>query len=73
MAGNSLAEGEPWYQGDHMVFAMQGVPALAVTSEGFMEIETKFAHTPKDHPDLVDCEQLVQVATALYDLMLTIK
>ena len=68
----SLAEGEPWYQGDHMVFAMSGVPALAITSEGFMEIETKFAHTPKDHPDLVDCEQLVEVATALHELLLNI-
>ena len=68
-AGDSLTEGEPWYQGDHMVFAMQGVPALAITSEGFMEIETKFAHTSKDHSDLVDCEQLVDVAIALWELL----
>lgn len=68
--GESLPEGEPWYQGDHMVFAMQGIPALAITSESFMDIETKFAHTPKDHPDLVDCDQLVDVATALHELLL---
>ena len=67
--GEALAEGEPWYQGDHMVFAMNGVPALAITSEGFMEIETQFAHTPKDSPELVDCEQLVGVATVLYKLL----
>ena len=72
-AGEILTEGEPWYQGDHMVFAMQGVPALAITSERFMEIETKFAHTSKDHPDLVDCEQLVDVATVLHELMLKIE
>ena len=71
--GEILTEGEPWYQGDHMVFAMQGVPALAITSESFMEIETKFAHTSKDHPDLVDCEQLVDVATVLHELMLKIE
>ena len=71
--GECLTEGEPWYQGDHMVFAMQGVPALAITSEGFMEIETKFAHTPNDHPDLVDCEQLVDIATALHELLLKIE
>lgn len=66
----SLAEGEPWYQGDHMVFAMNGVPALAITSESFMDIETQFAHTPKDRPELVDCGQLVGVATALHDLLI---
>jgi aminopeptidase YwaD len=71
--GKSLTEGEPWYQGDHMVFAMQGVPALAITSESFMDIETKYAHTPKDHPDLVDCEQLINVATSLYELLLEVE
>ncbi len=69
----NLAEGEPWYQGDHMVFAMNGVPALAITSEGFMEIETQFAHTLKDRPELVDCELLVEVATALWELIQNIE
>ena len=30
-----LMEGEPWYQSDHMVFAQNGVPAVAITSEHF--------------------------------------
>jgi aminopeptidase YwaD len=68
-----LVEGESWYQGDHMVFAMQGVPALAITSEGFMEIETRFAHTPKDCPELVDCAQLVDVATVVRELLQSIE
>jgi len=69
----SLTAGEPWYQGDHMVFAMNGVPALAITSEGFMEIETKYAHTPKDRPELLDCAQLVEVAIALRALLLNFR
>jgi aminopeptidase YwaD len=64
-----LAEGEPWFQGDHMVFAMNGVPALALTSENFMQILTEFAHTPKDHPGLVDFGKLEKVANALRDLL----
>jgi aminopeptidase YwaD len=68
----SLAEGQPWYQGDHMVFAMNGVPAIAITSEGFMEIEAKFAHTPEDRTELVDCEQLVEIACILQELLLFI-
>jgi aminopeptidase YwaD len=66
-----FAEGAPWYQGDHMVFVMNGVPALALTSENFMEILTEIAHTPKDSPELVDCEKLVEIAKMLQDLLAT--
>jgi len=26
---------QPWYQGDHMIFVQNGIPALAITSENF--------------------------------------
>jgi aminopeptidase YwaD len=68
-----LAEGEPWFQGDHMVFAMNGVPALALTSENFMQVLTEVAHTPQDCPELVDCGKLEKVANALRDLLMEIK
>jgi aminopeptidase YwaD len=64
-----FAEGAPWFQGDHMVFVMSGVPALALTSENFVEILTEIAHTPKDSPELVDCEKLVKIACMLQDLL----
>jgi aminopeptidase YwaD len=67
-----LAQGEQWYQSDHMVFVQSGVPALALTSEAFMEIETQFAHTPKDTPELVDPARLVALALALRDLLLAL-
>jgi aminopeptidase YwaD len=63
-----FAEGPPWFQGDHMLFVMNGVPALALTSENFVEILTEIAHTPKDSPELVDCEKLVKTAKVLQDL-----
>ena len=69
----NLAEGEPWFQSDHMVFVMNGVPAMALTSENFMQILTEVAHTPKDRPDLVDCGKLEEVANALRDLLIEIK
>ena len=68
-----LAEGEPWFQGDHMVFAMNSVPALAITSENFTQILAEIAHTPKDRPELVDCVKLEKVANALRDLLMEIK
>ncbi len=55
-------EGEPWFQGDHMALAMYGVPAVALTSENFIEIEQNFVHTVKDIPDLVDVQILSETA-----------
>jgi aminopeptidase YwaD len=52
-----------------MVFAMNGIPALALTSENFNEILTEIAHTPRDRPELVDCEKLVEIAVALQELL----
>ena len=65
-----LAQGDPWYQSDHMVFVMNGVPAMAITSENFIQILTELAHTSKDNPEMVDCQKLVNVAYALQDLLI---
>ncbi len=65
-----LMEGPAWPQGDHMIFAMSGVPAIAITTEKFSELEHDIAHTAKDIPELVDPLKLVTTAQALYDLVL---
>jgi aminopeptidase YwaD len=65
-----LIEGEPWYQGDHFLFLMNGVPALAVTSENVLEIMTHYAHSDQDRPDIVDPERLAALALALRELLL---
>ena len=67
-----IIEGEAWYQGDHMVFVQNHVPAMAITSERFMEIETSFAHTALDTPDLVDPGKLANLALTLRDLLLVL-
>lgn len=64
-----LMEGEPWYQGDHGLFLVNGVPALALTSELVAELMAQITHTPKDTPDTVDPAKLVEVAVALRDLI----
>jgi aminopeptidase YwaD len=69
----NFAEGDPWYQGDHMVFVMNGVPAMAITSESFMQILTELAHTPADNSGMVDCEKLLEVAKSLRELLSEIK
>ena len=64
-----LIEGEKWYQGDHGLFLNRGVPALAFTSEKVEELVGSIIHTPKDEPDVVEVDKLVEVATGLRELI----
>ena len=68
-----LAEGEPWYQGDHGLFLMNGRPALAITSERVWEVMAEYVHTPQDRPAVVDPGKLAEAATALGELVLRLK
>jgi aminopeptidase YwaD len=60
-----IMEGEPWYQGDHMIFVQYEKPAVAFTSEKVAELMATITHSPKDTPDIVDCSKLVELAYAL--------
>lgn len=62
---DGIMAGEPWYQGDHMIFAQKGKPAIAFTAEKVTELMATITHTPKDTPDIVDCGKLIEVAHAL--------
>ncbi len=66
---SSLARGGQWFQSDHAIFAMNGRPALAVTSEPIEQIMAAVYHSPVDSPDQVDPRQLVEIATAVHDLI----
>jgi aminopeptidase YwaD len=61
MAPLGLVEGPPWPQGDHSILALNGVPALAVTSTGAFFVASTVAHTERDVPALVDPEALAAV------------
>jgi aminopeptidase YwaD len=64
-----IVEGDQWYQSDHMIFVQNGIPAIAIASENIAELMATVAHTPADTPDMVDCEKLVEIANALYDMI----
>jgi aminopeptidase YwaD len=64
-----MVEGEPWYQGDHMLFLMNQRPALAFTSELAAQLMAQVIHTPKDSPEIVNASKLVKVAVALSQLL----
>lgn len=62
-------EGEQWFQSDHSIFIQQAVPAIAITSDRFMDISATITHTPADRPELVDYARIVSIAQALYNLV----
>jgi aminopeptidase YwaD len=66
-----MVEGDPWYQSDHSMFIQNQVPALAITSQFFMqEAALDITHSPKDHPRIVEPNKLTEIASALDDLHL---
>lgn len=64
-----LVPGPPWFQGDHAIFSMHGVSALAVTSDRIAELMASVIHTPADTVELVDPRKLMRLATALRGLI----
>ncbi len=66
-----ITEGKPWPQGDHSIFLHYGRPAIAVSSEWFIEnIDNQdITHTPKDNIGIVDCKKLVELAAAISEII----
>ena len=62
-----IAEGAQWVQGDHSIFIQQNVPAIAVSSSWFIDHidQQDITHTPKDHPRIVNCQKVVEIAEAI--------
>lgn len=62
-----IVEGLPWYQGDHSIFLQNGLPAIAVSSQWFIEHmdNQEITHTPNDHPGIVDHQRVAECALAI--------
>ncbi|MCW4028174.1 MAG: M28 family peptidase [Candidatus Bathyarchaeota archaeon] len=66
-----LLEGEQWYQGDHMIFAQKQIPTIALTAERVQELMATITHSPRDRPEIIDYNKLVEVAKALKSLVIS--
>lgn len=66
-----IVEGLPWYQGDHSLFLQNGRPAIAVSSNWFIEnMECQeITHTPKDNLDVVNYERVAECTIAIAELV----
>lgn len=70
-----IVEGLLWYQGDHSLFLQNGCPAIAVSSQWFIEnMESQdITHTPKDNLSIVDYERVAECSFGIMDLIKKIK
>jgi aminopeptidase YwaD len=63
-AASGLLPIEPWVQSDHAVFALKGIPSIALTSE-ISEGLTSILHTDSDVRTVVDPHSLAVAADAV--------
>ncbi|MCD8509327.1 MAG: M28 family peptidase [Bacillus sp. (in: Bacteria)] len=56
---------DEWHQGDHMLFVMNDIPAIAISSENIEEIVTEILHTSNDHLGNIDVDKLTEITLAL--------
>ena len=68
----TLVPGPPWVQGDHSMFVMQGVPALACTSDKVDYLTREIIHTDKDRVELLDPRALAEIAGSLVDCVIKV-
>jgi aminopeptidase YwaD len=66
-----ISAGIPWVQGDHSIFLQQGIPAIVFSSQWFLDNldSQEITHTPKDHPGIVDCRRVIEIAQAIAELI----
>lgn len=70
----NIVEGKPWVQGDHSIFIQYGCPAIAVSSEWFIDHmdNQDITHTSKDNLGIVNYERIPECALAIRDLIVSL-
>jgi aminopeptidase YwaD len=69
LLAHGLVPGPAWPRSDHMVFAISGCPAIALTSWDLTTVMEQVAHSPTDTPDLADLDVLESAARGIDDLV----
>jgi aminopeptidase YwaD len=62
----------PWYQSDHAILAMRGIPAVAVTTAGVHDLLASLAHGPADTVEVVDVAVLADVAELVGEVLVVL-
>lgn len=67
-AESRLQPGAPWFESDHTIFAVQGIPAIAITSAAPFDDLRRRSHAP-DSPEDLDPGVLAAVAGFIRELL----
>ncbi|MDK9700474.1 MAG: M28 family metallopeptidase [bacterium] len=65
----SIVTEEPWYQGDHSIFAFRGVPCIVFSSERIFSQVYTIPHTEHDTIEQLDFDSIQSVTTTIYELI----
>lgn len=60
---------DPWFESDHAIFAMRGIPAVAVTTQDVHQLLGGLAHSAADTLDVLDLDVLEDVVAAIPELL----
>jgi len=66
---DGFEEGPEWFQGDHAILAMRGVPVMAIASAGMYEFMERYAHSKRDTVDLADYDKIADIALYVRDVI----
>ena len=64
-AAESIERIEPWPMGDHMIFAANGIPTIAMTASNIFNLLGTVIHSPEDDIKNIDFEVLENVVQFL--------
>jgi aminopeptidase YwaD len=67
--GHALEKGEPWYAGDHAMFALRGTPCLVASSSDLFAGALAATHTAGDLESTVDLGLLDGLAEAIVKIL----
>lgn len=60
---------EPWVEGDHMLFQMNQIPTIALTSKNIFDKIDNIIHTEKDRIDLIDYNKVKETILFLEEVV----
>lgn len=64
-----IVESEPWPEGDHMLFAMRGLPALVLATDRVHALIGTVVHTERDTVDGVSATVVADVVEFITDIL----
>ncbi len=64
---------EPWEMGDHMLFVMNGIPAVTITSKEIFKSFDEIVHTERDSIDIIDRDKIIKVINFIAEFITNVE